>query len=191
MNVLVWLADGTWEATIDAAHRLAPAAARVTLLHVVDPAVAEAVRGARASMLGRGRGGDPGAAVQAATVRAESALMSAAARRLGRPATALTRRGRVERVVVAACADADLLVVARDGDLSRIGPHSLGPATRFVVDHAPCPVLLIWPADPDPALPPPGVDPEGRRSRPPSRPEDPSRCYRWPYGWRPRRPMLK
>jgi Na+/H+ antiporter NhaD/arsenite permease-like protein len=28
----------------------------------------------------------------------------------------------------------------------RLGPHSLGPVTRFVVDHAPCAVLLAWPA---------------------------------------------
>jgi hypothetical protein len=48
-------------------------------------------------------------------------------------------------VVRAAAEGADLLVVARDGDRSRLGPASLGPATRFVVDHAPCPVLLVWP----------------------------------------------
>jgi hypothetical protein len=36
--------------------------------------------------------------------------------------------------------------VARDGDQSRLGPKSLGKEVRFVVDHAPCPVLLIWPA---------------------------------------------
>jgi hypothetical protein len=38
----------------------------------------------------------------------------------------------------------DLLVLARDGDRSRPGPHSLGPAARFAVDHAPCRVLLVW-----------------------------------------------
>jgi hypothetical protein len=46
----------------------------------------------------------------------------------------------------------DLLVLARDGDHSRLGPRSLGPAARFVVDHAPCRVLLVW------ADAPPGVD---------------------------------
>jgi len=34
---------------------------------------------------------------------------------------------------------------ARAGDRSRLGPKSLGRATRFVVDHAACPVLLVWP----------------------------------------------
>ncbi len=51
----------------------------------------------------------------------------------------------------------DILVLARDGDHERLGPRSLGPATRFVVDHAPCRVLLVWP-DVAPALttiPPP------------------------------------
>jgi hypothetical protein len=38
-----------------------------------------------------------------------------------------------------------VLVLARDGDRERLGPRSLGPATRFVIDHAPCRVLLIWP----------------------------------------------
>ena len=63
----------------------------------------------------------------------------------------ITRRGRVEREVVAACADADVLLLARDGD-TRLGPKSLGPRARFVVDHAPCTVLLVW------AQRPPGID---------------------------------
>jgi hypothetical protein len=48
-------------------------------------------------------------------------------------------------------------MVARDGDHSRLGPHSLGPATRFVVDHAPCVVLLVWPDEPSgiESIPPP------------------------------------
>lgn len=59
------------------------------------------------------------------------------------------------------------LVAARDGDRSRLGPRSLGPATPFVVDHAPCQVLLVWP-DQVPRLdsmpPPPG---RGHPPRPP------------------------
>jgi len=46
--------------------------------------------------------------------------------------------------VVAASAQADLLIVARDGYRARLGPESLGRATRFVADHAACPVLLVW-----------------------------------------------
>ncbi len=70
--------------------------------------------------------------------------------------------GEFEREVIRAVAEnVDLLVLARDGDHSRLGPHSLGPATRFVVDHAPCAVLLVWPDEPPgiesiPPPPPPG-----------------------------------
>jgi hypothetical protein len=51
----------------------------------------------------------------------------------------------------------DLLVAARDGDRSRLGPHSLGHDTRFVVDHAPCAILLVWPDVPPgvESIPPP------------------------------------
>jgi nucleotide-binding universal stress UspA family protein len=167
VNAVIWLADATWAAAVDAARTHVPADASITLLHVVDPAVAEAVRGAWAGLLGRGHTRDPGAEVDADTERAQAELLAAAAARLGRPARTMTRRGRLEREVVVACSGADLLIVARDGDLSRIGPHSLGPATRFVVDHAPCPVLLIWPERPAAALPPPPPD---RPPRPPHHP---------------------
>ena len=75
-------------------------------------------------------------------------LLAAAADRLGRANVEqiTIRGGRIEREIVAALADdVDLLVAARDGDRSRLGPHSLGHVTRFVVDHAPCAVLLVWP----------------------------------------------
>jgi hypothetical protein len=38
----------------------------------------------------------------------------------------------------------DMLVLARAGDRERLGPRSLGPDARFVVDHA-LRVPLIWP----------------------------------------------
>jgi nucleotide-binding universal stress UspA family protein len=157
MNVLVWVVEGTWPATVDAARGLA---GDVTLLHVIDPAVAASAGQAYAGLLGRHgwphrRHPDPGAAVEAAAVEAERDLLAAAQERLGRPAQTAGRSGRIEREVVAACAGFDLLVAARDGDLSRVGPHSLGPATRFVVDHAPCAVLLVWPQEPAQVEPPP------------------------------------
>lgn len=83
------------------------------------------------------------------------------------PYAGLLGRGRPDREPatrmerLAAAADADLLIVARDGDRARLGPKSLGPASRFVVDRAPCPVLLIWP-EPAPGLttiPPPPPHP--------------------------------
>jgi nucleotide-binding universal stress UspA family protein len=82
----------------------------------------------------------------------------------------LERHGRPEREVVSAADGAGLLILARDGDRSRLGPRSIGKATRFVVDHAPCPVLLVWPeASPGIATippPPPGEPGQGPRHRP-------------------------
>lgn len=53
--------------------------------------------------------------------------------------------GLVERVVTAATESADYLVLGRQGDLSRRGPSSIVKHTRFVVDHAQCRVVLVWP----------------------------------------------
>jgi nucleotide-binding universal stress UspA family protein len=169
MTVIIWISEGTWQATVDAARAHAPAAADLVLLHVTSGDVAEAAHGAFAGLLGRDRPGrDPGRQVAALAQAAATALLDDAAGRLGRPATRLERRGRVEREVVRAADGADLLICARDGDRSHLGPRSLGPATRFVIDHAPCPVLLVWPgpapgADslppppPGPPPPPPGA----------------------------------
>jgi nucleotide-binding universal stress UspA family protein len=70
-------------------------------------------------------------------------LLDDAAERLGRDADRLSPPGRPEQAVTEAAADFDLLVLSRTN--TRIGPHSLGHATRFVVDHAPCALLLVWP----------------------------------------------
>ena len=148
MRVLVWLVEGTWEGCVDAARALVPAGAEATLLHVAPAEVEEAAGGALDGLLGRRRprpGRDPAARMAAVSEEAATELLVAAQARLGRPARQERRRGRVERLVVEAAEGTDLLVVARDGDRSRLGPASLGPATRFVVDHAPCPVLLVWP----------------------------------------------
>jgi nucleotide-binding universal stress UspA family protein len=152
VEALVWLVEGTWEGCVDGARALLPREAEVTLLCVAASDVPEAAGGALAGLLGRGRPGrDPGERIAALSEAAARELLDAAAARLGRPARQVVRGGRVEREVVEQAAGADLLVAARDGDRSRLGPRSLGPATRFVVDHAPCQVLLLWP-DEVPAL---------------------------------------
>jgi nucleotide-binding universal stress UspA family protein len=145
-TVLVWITQSTWPACVDAARDRAPHD-DVVLLHVSDDEVAAAAHHAYAGLLGRGGrpGRDPGSRLEALTGAAAADLLEAAAHRLGRPCELLDHHGRVEREVVRAAAGMDLLICARDGDLARPGPHSLGPATRFVVDHAPCPVLLVWP----------------------------------------------
>lgn len=155
MRVCVWLVEGTWQGCIDAAAGSIPAEAGVVLLHVTPSDVSEAVEAAAAGRFGRAFSGHrPSRRIETAAGEAAADILAAAAARLGRADAELqARRGRVEREVVSAVAEGvDLLVAARDGDRSRLGPHSLGHATRFVVDHAPCAVLLVWPD------PPPGVE---------------------------------
>jgi len=137
MRTLVWLADGTWETCVDAAREQP---GEITLLYVVDSATMAALSGP-AALLGRNTPGQGGEML----AEAGESVLTAAERRLGRACQRAMRWGRPEREVVAACADADLLVLARDGDRLVVGPRSLGHATRFVVDHAPCSVLLVWP----------------------------------------------
>ena len=147
MDVLVWVTEATWPACVAAARDHAPSDAHVTLLYVADDDVPAAATGALAGLLGRSRSGpDPAAAMREVAERAGRDLLAAAAQDLGREASVARRHGRVEREVVSAAAGVDLLILARDGDLRRLGPHSLGPATRFVVDHAPCATLLVWPS---------------------------------------------
>jgi nucleotide-binding universal stress UspA family protein len=163
--VVVWIVEGTWPACVDAARAHAPDDAELVLLHVSGRDVPDTARGAYAGLLGRGRPErNPGAAVENLAAASASELLEAAAQRLGRPCTRIARTGRVEREVVDAAQDAALLVIARDGDRSHLGPRSLGPASRFVMDHAPCPVLLVWP-EPAPgldSLPPPPPPPQPR-----------------------------
>jgi nucleotide-binding universal stress UspA family protein len=168
VSTLVWVTEGTWQAAVDAARTLAPPDAEFTLLHVTGGEVAHAAHGAFAGLLGRG-GRDPGDRLEELGRAATEDLLRAAEERLDRPVTIVRRQGRVEREVVEAAEGADLLICARDGD-RRLGPRSLGPAARFVVDHAPCPVLLAWPGEPPgldslpppPPPPPPGHPPPGR-----------------------------
>ena len=172
MTVLVWVTEESWMACVDAALARAPAD-EVTLLHVTDAGAVDAAQGAFTALLGRG-GKGPGAQLEATTEAAVTEVLAAAAARLGRPARRQRLRGRPEREVVQAARGAALLVLARQG--AETGPRSLGKAARFVVNHASCPVLLVWPGPaPDQPLPPPPPDspppgpppgPGGHRGRP-------------------------
>jgi nucleotide-binding universal stress UspA family protein len=158
MRALVWIVEDTWEATVAEAAAFLPADAEVTLLHVAPGDVEELAEGSRHGLLGRRR--HPGHAkppappepLRAISDEAAESLLADARERLGREARTERRRGRVGHEVAAAAEGMDLLVLARDGDHSRLGPRSLGPGARFAVDHAPCRVLLVW------ADAPPGVD---------------------------------
>ncbi|MEU1071109.1 MULTISPECIES: universal stress protein [unclassified Streptomyces] len=164
MTVVVWITEGSWPACVDAARAHTGEGADVMLLHVTGHDVPGVAHGAFAGLLGRGhRERDPGTRLEHLADASAHDLLDAAADRLGLPCRREERTGRVEREVVAAAEGADLLIFARDGDRSRLGPRSLGPASRFVLDHAPCPVLLVWPE------PAPGVT-----TLPPLPPEPPA-----------------
>jgi nucleotide-binding universal stress UspA family protein len=162
MRIVIWVVEGTWQGCVDAALAQFPPDAAFTLLHVTPSDVTEAADG------GGGRGRRPAQPYGDGADDEAAKLLTAAAERLGHPdAERISRRGRVEREVVRAVASGvDVLVVARDGDHERLGPRSLGHATRFVVDHAPCAVLLVWPDEtpgiesiPDPKHGPPPPPP--------------------------------
>ncbi len=146
MAIFAWIVEGTWPACVDAVKRCVPQDADVSLLYVADHELPEAAHDTYAGLLGRGQADrDPGPQLKQLERASEARLLRAATDRLDRPCTWLRLVGRPEREVVTAAAGAELLVVARDGDRRQLGPASLGPHTRFVVDHASCPVLLVWP----------------------------------------------
>ncbi|MCM2388744.1 universal stress protein [Streptomyces albipurpureus] len=160
MTVIAWIVEGTWPACVDAVRSYAPDDTDVVLLHTTGPEVPGVARGAYAGLLGRGHHPpDPGERLRALAAVSAERILTAAADRLARPCARLERTGRPEREVVSAAGGAELLVLARDGERTRPGPRSLGPASRFIVDHAPCPVLLVWPGTVD-EHPPPGPGPQ-------------------------------
>lgn len=172
MSVLVWITEETWAACVDAARCLAPVDQDIILLHVTDTAALDAAHGAFSALLGRS-GRDPGTQLDAMAESAAAEVAEAAAARLGRPAEKLLLRGRPEHLVVQAARGASGLIVSRSG--TEAGPKSLGKRSRFVVDHAPCPVLLIWPGPPpDNPLPPgPRGDRRHRKDHPRPGPDHP------------------
>ncbi len=169
MRALVWIIEDTWQATIDDANAFLPSDAEITLLHVASTEPETVARAAGRGLLGR-HPPPPPQELQTISEQAAHELLTEAQGRLGRPATLQSRRGRVEREVVAAAEDIDILILARDGDRERLGPRSLGPTTRFVIDHAPCRVLLIWPdSTPELTTIPPPPPPDTPPPEPPSR----------------------
>jgi hypothetical protein len=127
-RVVAWVTEESWAAVVDAVRALAPADAELTLLAIDPTDVVELAEGAHAGLLGRPRRPHPHEAMRAAALRAGEEVLAAARERLGRPSAVLERAGVPEREVVAAAADFDVLLLARDGDPRQAGPRSLGPA---------------------------------------------------------------
>jgi len=163
-RILVWVEPGTWEACVSAAADLVPgrSGADVLLLYVPDDSE-DLLRDAQAGLWGRGRRPRPAATGDGAELLADAAALL---HDLAGDAVISTQQGSgpVERVVTAASENADYLVLGRQGDLSRRGPTSLVKHTRFVVDHAQCRVVIVWPdAAPSAATIPPLPPDDPRR----------------------------
>lgn len=153
MRVLAWITEGGWEAAIDAIATLDATA--VTLVHVdtVD-------------LPGRGhRHSEVIERMHALAGEASQALLEDAEERLGRDTDKRAETGVAETIVYKLAQDHDVLVVARDG--RHIGPHSIGHDQRWVIDHAPCTVILAWPEGaPDPHDEPPKPKPKPPKPKP-------------------------
>ncbi len=160
MRITVWVREGTWPACVDAARDLAgEQPAEFTLIHVMEESPGAPDSGA-GSLMGRRRRRRAAEEIDQVSRESAETMLERARERLEREATTRLESGLPERVVTAAADAADYLVLGRDGDRSRLGPNSLGKHTRFVVDHAPCRVLLIWPEEAPElgSIPPPPPD---------------------------------
>jgi nucleotide-binding universal stress UspA family protein len=144
LKVLAWITESGWEACVDAVARLQPT--EVTLIHVATTELPGPPGRRHEEVLGR---------MAALAAEAAQALLDDAVERLDDGSVTiytLADSGLPEDVVMHAAGDADLLVIARDN--RHPSPHSIGHAVRFVVDHAPCDVVLVWPGG-GPEGPPP------------------------------------
>ena len=150
MRALVWITESSWPVCIDRARELVPAGCEITILHVAASDVEALAERPGPGRLGRHRRPPPRPSVRQISDDEAASLLTLAARRLGRPAETVARRGRAEREVLEAAAGVDLLVLARDG-LARLEPKSIGREARFVIDHAGCEILVVW-SQPAPGL---------------------------------------
>jgi nucleotide-binding universal stress UspA family protein len=144
MRVLVWIVEETWHATVAAVAAFLPADAEVTLLHVRAGDSEMVARWASYGLLGRSRHATD-ESFDAISEKSAGELLSDAQAALGREAVLDARSGPVELEVVKAAETMDLLMLARDQSRAHRGPRSLGPTARYVVEHAACAVLLVWP----------------------------------------------
>lgn len=122
----------------------------VVLLYVADTRPAEELGYARRSWLRAGPA--RGSSIDRAEDEAATEVLDEArgtCLEMGVPASsarAIARRGHPQHeiVEVARAESADVIVVgARHHGAALTGPKSVGPVARFVLDHAPCDVLLL------------------------------------------------
>lgn len=147
MKVVAWIAPGTWDAVVATANKR-PQTDRITLVAVADN-TQDVPSGMLSGLMGRAHA--PGYEYyDKISQEAAQSLLDQAKDRLGRECETQLLVGKTEEVVTESLEDAGLLILARDGDRSRLGPKSIGRHTRFVLDHAPCTVALVWPGETPP-----------------------------------------
>jgi nucleotide-binding universal stress UspA family protein len=122
------------------------------LLHVVDTGPRQGLEAYLRGLPGRGQDVERRAGIASGRedAAAQATLSEAlrAAQDLNLNATGEIQRGQPEQVIVAAAAQAGaglIVIMANEGAAGRphAGPASVGHVARFVLDHAPCDVLLL------------------------------------------------
>ncbi len=159
MNVLCCL-DGTNTGQISAAVKSMLPADQLTLslIYVVDSGPHGEIERSRERFL-RPAGLDPRRReeMRNAETNAAQDILEEGIRSLP-GAQQVQRTGRPEREIVNFAAEwhADLIVICPRSPLGgepTMGPKSVGHTARFVLDHAPCPVLLARPMQPGATVP--------------------------------------
>ena len=153
--VLVAVAGGETDAFWSALRPLLPQSMSVHLIHVTDEGPRHELELQRLRRPGRGPAAPPGGSLppdqerrlRKAESMGEQAILAEAGSAIGGDPATTALRGRPEREIVAHAPKigaAMLAVGARAHESpTTVGPHSFGHVARYVVDHAPCPVLLI------------------------------------------------
>jgi len=149
MRVLVCL-DGTNGEQVSKATEILSATQSLTLgiLYVIDTGPRKDIEHTRERFLRRP--GPPRSRedeMEQAELAAAQDILNEGLRYLP-DAETFQRLGRPEREIVNVAAEwqADLVIICPRGEYGgkpAIGPKSVGHVARFVLDHAPCPVLLV------------------------------------------------
>jgi len=149
MRILCCL-DGTNVEQVSKATEMLSATQLLTLgiLYVIDTGPRKDIEHTRERFLRpTGRPGSREDEMQQAEQAAAQDILNEGLRHLPNADT-FQRQGRPEREIVNVAAEwqAELVIIcprAEYGGKPLIGPRSVGHVARFVLDHAPCPVLLV------------------------------------------------
>jgi len=157
--------DGTNKEELHQAvtNMLTPSAQTIGLLYVIDSGPRKDIERTRERFLHPPHLPSPRAEqVSQAEIDAAQDILQEGQqyfKQTGNQADILQRTGRPEREIVQCAIDwqADLIIICPRAPRYAgppLGPRSVGHVARFVLDHAPCPVLLVRPLNREAQLPP-------------------------------------